>query len=85
MRKGVPCVYMLRCCDGSLYTGWTSDIERRVKAHSSGKGSKYTRSHLPVELVYHEECESRQEAMKKEAAIKKLSRDEKLKLIKNAD
>ena len=74
-------VYMLRCGDGSLYTGWTSDLEKRVKAHSSGKGAKYTRAHLPVELVWQEEYNSKEEAMAREYALKQLSRAEKLRLL----
>lgn len=74
-------VYILRCYDGSLYTGWTTDLEHRVKAHNEGKGAKYTRSRRPVELVYHEEFETKSEALKREAAIKRLSREEKLTLI----
>ena len=74
-------VYMLRCGDGSLYTGWTSDLEKRVKAHSSGKGAKYTRAHLPVELVWQEEYNSKEEAMVREYALKQLSRAEKLRLL----
>ena len=74
-------VYILRCYDGSLYTGWTTDLKQRVKAHNEGKGAKYTRSRRPVELVYHEEFETKSEALKREAAIKRLSREEKLTLI----
>ena len=74
-------VYMLRCGDGSLYTGWTNDLEKRVRAHSSGKGGKYTRSRLPVELVWHEACESKEEAMRREWQVKQLTREDKLKLI----
>lgn len=74
-------VYMLRCGDGSLYTGWTVDLEKRLKQHSAGKGGSYTRSHLPVELVYHESFEERRQAMSREAEIKKLSRRDKLALI----
>ena len=74
-------VYMLRCRDGSLYTGWTNDPERRLRMHNAGKGAKYTKSRLPVELVHLEEYNSREEAMKREAALKKLSRKEKLELI----
>ena len=77
-------VYMLRCGDGSLYTGWTNDLERRVKAHSAGRGGKYTRSRLPVELVWHEECVTREEAMSREWHLKRLSREEKLRLIEDA-
>ena len=79
-------VYMLRCRDGSLYTGWTNDLEKRLKAHNSGADSKYTRSRLPAELVYFEEYESKESAMSREWHLKRLSRAEKLKLInKNAD
>ena len=73
--------YILRCGDGSLYTGWTNDLEKRLAAHSSGKGGRYTRSRLPVELVYHESFETKEEAMSREWHIKKLSREEKLRLI----
>ena len=73
--------YILRCADGSLYTGWTNDLDRRLKAHSAGKGGKYTRSRLPVALVYAERCETRREAMSREWHIKRLSRAEKLRLI----
>ena len=74
-------VYMLRCADGTLYTGWTSDLARRVKAHNSGYGAKYTRSRTPVVLVYSEELEDKPQALKREYAIKQLSREEKQKLI----
>lgn len=77
------CVYMLRCRDGSLYTGWTNDLEKRLKAHNSGSASKYTRTRLPAELVYFEEWESKEAAMSREWHIKRLSREEKLKLIEN--
>ncbi|MGN0266517.1 MAG: GIY-YIG nuclease family protein [Lachnospiraceae bacterium] len=74
-------VYMVCCADGSLYTGWTNDLEKRVRMHNAGKGAKYTKSRLPVTLVYHEMYEDRIQAMKREAAIKKLTRRDKLKLI----
>ena len=77
-------VYMLRCRDGSLYTGWTNDLEKRLKAHNSGTASKYTRTRLPAELVYFEEWESKEAAMSREWHIKRLTREEKLKLIDNA-
>ena len=73
--------YILSCADGSLYTGWTNDLDRRLAAHNAGKGGKYTRSRLPVRLVYHEEYETREEAMSREVRIKRLTREEKLKLI----
>ena len=76
-------VYMLRCRDGSLYTGWTNDLEKRLKAHNSGVASKYTRARLPAELVYSEEWESKEAAMSREWHIKQLTREEKLKLIEN--
>ena len=72
---------MLRCGDGSLYTGWTNDLAARLDAHQAGRGGKYTRSHLPVELVYYETWPSRHEAMSRERQIKGLSRGEKLALI----
>lgn len=73
--------YILRCGDGSLYTGWTNDLSRRLAAHQAGKGGKYTRSHLPVELVYFESYATPHEAMSREAAIKRLTRRQKLSLI----
>ena len=73
--------YMLRCGDGSLYTGWTNDLEKRVAAHKAGKGGKYTRSRLPVELVYAEEHETKEDAMRREWAIKHMTRQEKLALL----
>ena len=73
--------YLLRCADGTLYCGWTDNLEKRLAAHNSGKASKYTRSRLPAELVYYEVFETRQEAMSREARIKRLSRREKLNLI----
>ena len=75
-------VYMLRCCDGSIYTGCTDHVERRLSVHQSGKGAKYTRSRLPVELVYQEMVAERSAALRREAAIKKLSRKEKLNLLR---
>ena len=73
--------YILKCADETLYCGWTNDLEKRLKAHNDGKGAKYTRSRLPVTLVYYEEFEAAKEAQKREYQIKKLSRKEKLKLI----
>lgn len=74
---------MLKCGDGSLYTGWTNDIEKRMSGHRSGKGSKYTRSRLPVHLVYIENFSSKPEAMRRECEIKKLNRSEKRNLVEN--
>jgi len=70
-------VYLIECRDGSLYCGWTVDLVKRVEAHNSGKGAKYTKKRRPIRLVYSEECESKSEAMKREYAIKQLSRKEK--------
>ena len=74
--------YILRCGDGSLYTGWTNNLEKRLEAHNAGRGGRYTRSRLPVKLVYYESFDTKSEAMCREAAIKKLTRQEKEKLIK---
>ncbi len=73
--------YILLCADGTLYTGWTNDLERRLAAHNAGKGSKYTCSRRPVELVYREECGTKGQAMSRERQIKRLTRSEKLALI----
>lgn len=75
-------VYVLRCGDGTLYTGITTDVQARLKTHRSGKGAKYTRGRLPLELVYEEACEGKSQALKRELAIKALSREEKEQLIK---
>lgn len=75
------CVYILRCGDGTLYTGMTDDFERRLAAHRSGRGAKYTRGRGPLEPVFREACGSMSEALKREYAIKQLSRKEKLALI----
>ncbi|MDE6907645.1 GIY-YIG nuclease family protein [Hominisplanchenecus murintestinalis] len=72
--------YIVRCCDNTLYTGWTTDLDRRMEAHNSGKGAKYTRSRRPVELIYAERFDTKQEAMRREWEIKQLSREEKLRL-----
>ena len=74
--------YMVECADGSLYTGWTYDLDKRMRSHNSGKGSKYTRSRLPVKLVQYEFFDNKIEAMKREYAIKHIDRTAKLKLIK---
>lgn len=75
-------VYILKCCDETLYCGYTNDVEKRFETHQSGKGAKYTRGRLPLELVYSEEFETKSEAMKRECEIKKMSREMKLNLIK---
>ena len=73
--------YIVRCADGTLYTGWTDDIEKRLAAHNSGHGAKYTRSRRPVELVYQECFDTKEEAMSREWHIKRLSRAQKLALV----
>lgn len=75
-------VYILRCGDDSLYTGYTNDIEKRLSVHNSGKGAKYTRSRLPVELVYYKRVDSKSIGLKLEARIKKLSKKKKEALVK---
>lgn len=74
-------VYILRCADGTLYTGSTNDVEKRLSAHNSGTGAKYTRARRPCTLVYCEECADRGAALRREAAVKKLRRADKLRLI----
>ncbi len=76
----MPFVYIVRCADGSLYTGWAVDVLRRVKAHNAGKGARYTATHGPVELVYTEEVPTRGDALKRELAIKHYPRAKKLAL-----
>lgn len=78
-------VYILRCADGTLYTGCTNDLSRRLAAHNAGKGAKYTRSRRPVELVYREEVPDKSAALRREAAIKGLRRIEKLALIQRLE
>lgn len=73
--------YVLECADQSLYAGYTNNIEKRVATHNAGKGAKYTRSHGPVECIYFETFETKQEAMRAEYAFKQLRRHEKLKYI----
>ena len=75
------CVYILRCSDDTLYTGWTNDINRRLAAHNEGRGAKYTRGRRPVTLAYLEEFATKEEAMSREARIKKLSRAQKILLL----
>lgn len=74
-------VYMVRCKDDSLYTGWTTHLEERIRTHNDGHGAKYTKSRRPVELVYHEIFDNKSEALKREYAIKQMSRSQKLKMI----
>jgi putative endonuclease len=77
----MPYIYIVQCNDGSLYTGWTTDVARRVKQHNAGRGATYTKLHRPVKLVYAEEQPTRGAAMKREAAIKTWPRARKLQLI----
>lgn len=79
-----PCVYILKCGDDTLYTGWTNDFKKRFKAHSEGRGAKYTRGRGPLTPVYLEYLPDKIAATKREAAIKKLKRQKKLTLIKSA-
>lgn len=74
-------VYILRCGDGTLYTGITNDLPRRLKTHNAGRGAKYTRARLPVELAYAEEVPDKPAALRRELAIKAMTREQKLKLI----
>ena len=73
--------YIVKCSDETLYTGWTNNLKKRLEAHNSGKGAKYTKNRRPVELVYFEEHDTKQDAMNREYAIKQLSRQKKLALI----
>ena len=73
--------YILQCSDGSLYCGWTNDIDKRLAAHNAGKGAKYTRSRLPVKVVHLETFDTKEEAMKREWRIKQMTRAAKLELI----
>lgn len=77
-------VYLLRCSDGTLYTGCTNNLDRRLAAHNAGKGTKYTRSRRPVVLVYWEQAADRSAALRRESAIKRLTRWQKLELIQNS-
>ena len=74
-------LYILQCGDGSLYTGITTDVEKRLEVHRSGKGAKYTRGRSPLELKYREACGTHSDALKRELEVKRLSREEKLALI----
>lgn len=74
--------YIVKCNDGTFYTGWTNDLTRRMEAHNQGRGAKYTKARRPVTLIYYETFETKEEAMKREYAIKQLSRKEKEELIR---
>lgn len=76
-------VYILKCSDETLYTGWTTDLKKRIKTHNSGKGAKYTRGRTPVKLIYYEKYDDKLIAQRREREIKKLKRDEKIKLIED--
>lgn len=76
-------VYILRCKDDSLYTGWCIDLEKRLALHNSGKGAKYTRSKRPCKLVYYEEISNKSDALKREIAIKKLTKSKKEDLVRS--
>jgi putative endonuclease len=78
-----PVVYMLRCADGTLYTGWTADLDRRLAAHAAGRASRYTRSRLPVQLAYVAPMADRTAARREEVRIKQLARAEKLALLES--
>lgn len=73
--------YIVECSDHTLYTGWTNDLEKRIRAHNEGKGAKYTKSRRPVKLVYFEAFATKEEAMSREYRIKRMSRQEKLALL----
>lgn len=82
VKKEQSCyIYIVRCRDNTLYTGWTTDLDKRMAAHNSGKGAKYTKSRIPVELIYYEKFTDKREAMRREYAIKQLTRKEKECLI----
>ncbi len=85
MKSEMNYVYLLRCADGSLYCGWTTDLKARLAAHNSGRGAKYTRSRLPVALAYSEAYEDRREALSREWHIKRMSHAEKEEMIRKAD
>ena len=78
-------VYIVRCADNSLYTGITHDLNKRINAHNTKRGAKFTRTRIPVKLVYYEECQSFQEAAKREYAIKKLSKEVKEQMVNDFD
>lgn len=77
-------IYIVKCSEGSLYTGWTNNLEKRIEDHNAGRGAKYTKARRPVILVYKEEFSTKQEAMRREWEIKQMSRKEKLSMINNS-
>lgn len=74
--------YILECRDGTYYTGWTNNLEKRLMDHTEGRGAKYTKARIPVSLIYYEEFQTKEEAMRREYAIKHMNRNEKANLIK---
>ena len=76
-------VYIVECADGTLYSGWTNDLKKRIAAHNAGDGAKYTRSRRPVRLRYYETFEEKSKALRRECALKKLTRAEKIALIES--
>lgn len=80
-RENMNYTYIVRCRDGTLYTGWTNNLEKRMETHNSGKGARYTKSRRPVKLVYYEEFETKEEAMSREYAIKHMKKSKKEKLL----
>ena len=78
-------VYIVECADGSLYTGWTNDLNKRIAAHNAGRGAKYTRSRLPVQLRYYETFDEKNDALRRECALKKLTHEEKRALVESEE
>ncbi len=78
-------VYLLRCVDDTLYCGYTTDVQKRWKAHNDGKGAKYTKSRRPVEVAYVEACESKSDALKRECAVKRMTREQKIQMIREKE
>lgn len=78
-------LYIVECSDGSLYTGWTTDLQKRLKAHNTGKGAKYTRSRIPVSLKFFKEFTSKSSVLKMEYRVKQLTRKQKMDIIKRQD
>ncbi len=81
-RKTINYTYIVQCSDGTFYTGWTNDLEKRIKDHNAGKGAKYTKARRPVVLVYYEEFATKEEAMRREWAVKHMERREKEAIIR---
>ena len=77
-------LYIVRCRDGTLYTGTAADLDKRIATHNAGRGARYTRPRLPVTLVYHEVCADKSEALRREIAVKRLTRAQKLELIRQS-